>query len=171
MKFKKHRVWLFLLWDYCLLRILSTLLLSEHKFRFFLSAFQKKTKHTLFLQDNKIYVLALLPTPNNTCTEHWIQILNLPAMNNCKSPFLCGKYYFTEYFMHLLCMVCIIHCSFVTFKMCRIAHTINLCLAMLKSKWNHMGKDLIQDFHTKASWGHNKICDYTHLLSHRDTSI
>lgn len=38
---------------------------------------------------------------------------------------------------------------------------------MLKSKWTHMGKDLTQDFHTKASWGHNKICDYTDLLSHR----
>lgn len=27
-----------------------------------------------------------------------------------------------------------------------------------------MAKDLIQDLHTKACWGHNKTQDYKHLL-------
>lgn len=52
--------------------------------------------------------------------------------------------------MNLLCEVCIIHDPFVMFKICRITLTINLCLAMLKNKWTHMGKDLIQVLHTKA---------------------
>lgn len=133
-----------MLWDYCLLRILSTLL-SEHKFRFFFSAFQKKTKHLSFAG------------PQNTCTstsahtQHLYRTLNTnsqptkPVINNCKSSFLYCKYYFTEYFMHLLCAVSIIHYPFVMFKICRTAHTINLCLVMPKNKQTHMGKDLIED--------------------------
>jgi len=61
------------------------------------------------------------------------------------------------------------HYSCVSFKMCRIAHTINLFTTVLKNIWTDVGNALIQDLHThgdaEATLKHTRMNTYT--LTHR----